>query len=88
MKAEESIPEVAIQVAAAIPAVKEEPDQEMVNALAVIGNVCPSQNIARSFSSRPSSPTDKLEERREIFGRGLRFYEALKDRAGNLPDNH
>jgi len=39
MKGEESTPEVAIQVADTVPAVKEEFDQEMANALAVIRSV-------------------------------------------------
>lgn len=56
VKTEESTPEVAIQVTLTAPAVKEESDQEVANALAVVRNVCLNlspQNAARQFSSRP-----------------------------------
>lgn len=56
VKTEESTPEVAIQVTLTAPAVKEEPDQEVANALAVVRNVrlnLSPQNAARQFSSRP-----------------------------------
>jgi len=81
VKTEESTPEVAIQVTLTAPAVKEEPDQEVANALAAVRNVCLNlnlpQNTARQFSSRPSSPADELEERKEILRQCLRFYEAV-----------
>ena len=89
----ESNPNGTSQVIATAPTVKEEPDQEIANALAVVRNVRWGLNFllkhyAVTLIPSPLFFADKLEERRESLGRCIRFYEALKDWAGNLPNNH
>ena len=57
VKAEESTPEVVMQVTATIPAIEEEPDQETADALTVMRNVCYSIFLKMPRNnSRPAFP--------------------------------
>jgi hypothetical protein len=96
VKLEPSSPDNTIQAIATTPAVKEEPDHEMTNALAVIKNVNRCLNsllghhgITDTILTFPFLfSAGEFGERLKSLGRCVRFHKALKDRAGNLPNNH